>query len=153
MDVPERPKRQKRDPFGKMKAFEKLKLVKSGGGKNKYEVDAIDNVYEEVTEEEYTEAVLKRQHDDWIVGDCKVSLALIPRLFFSTSISITFQMEPKGMLKMVVKSLTMIWMKRVFKKVEKVRNEIIVVFRKISKLRKAIYKKCSPTCLLKREKL
>lgn len=64
-----RPKRQKTSS-NKMKAFEKLKQVKSGGGKNKYEVTPMENVYEEVTEEEYTETVLKRQHDDWIVGDC-----------------------------------------------------------------------------------
>lgn len=68
----ERPKRQKKDSSGKMEAFEKLKKVKSGGGKNKYEVAPMENVYEEVTEAEYTEAVLKRQHDDWIVGDCKI---------------------------------------------------------------------------------
>ncbi len=67
----ERKKREKKGPSSKSAAFEKLKAVKSGGKKNKYEVAPLENVYEEVSEKEYTETVLKRQEDDWIVGDCE----------------------------------------------------------------------------------
>lgn len=31
----------------------------------------MQNVYEEVSEQEYTDRVVKRQHDNWIVDDCK----------------------------------------------------------------------------------
>lgn len=29
------------------------------------------NVYEEISEQEYTDRVVKRQQDNWIVDDCK----------------------------------------------------------------------------------
>nr|CAD7573950.1 unnamed protein product [Timema californicum] len=62
-----RAKRQKLDKHGRTSAFEKLKQLK--GNKHKYEVSIIDNVYEEVDEKEYSEKVLQRQDDDWIVDD------------------------------------------------------------------------------------
>lgn len=33
----------------------------------------MQNVYEEVSEQEYTERVVKRQRDNWIIDDCKYS--------------------------------------------------------------------------------
>lgn len=71
-----RPKRQKTGSSGKMMAFEKLKQLKSGGIKHKIDITPLENVYEEITEEEYTENVLKRQQDDWIVDDCKIYYVL-----------------------------------------------------------------------------
>lgn len=32
----------------------------------------MQNVYEEVSEQEYTNRVVKRQQDNWIVDDCKI---------------------------------------------------------------------------------
>ncbi|XKL64150.1 hypothetical protein PGB90_004236 [Kerria lacca] len=69
MDVNERRKRIKKESSSKLAAFEKLKQAKNEGKKHKYEVGLIENVYEEVSEKEYTDTVLKRQEDDWIVGD------------------------------------------------------------------------------------
>jgi DNA polymerase alpha subunit A len=63
----ERRKRPKHD--AKLSAFERLKQVKASGIKNKCEVGEVENVYEEISEKEYTERVLQRQEDDWIVGD------------------------------------------------------------------------------------
>jgi len=48
-----------------------LKKLKSDGTKNKYEVEPMKNVYEEISEQEYTDRVVKRQQDNWIVDDCK----------------------------------------------------------------------------------
>ncbi|XP_063224036.1 DNA polymerase alpha catalytic subunit isoform X2 [Bacillus rossius redtenbacheri] len=62
-----RAKRQKMDRHGRASAFEKLKKLK--GSKHKYEISNVDNVYEEVDEREYSEKVLARQDDDWIVDD------------------------------------------------------------------------------------
>lgn len=45
--------------------------MKSDGTKHKYEVEPMQNVYEEVSEQEYTDRVVKRQQDNWIVDDCK----------------------------------------------------------------------------------
>lgn len=66
-----RAKRQKKDKFGRLAAFEKLKNLKGKGSKHKYEINEIDNVYETVDEKEYTKKVLSRQDDDWIVDDGK----------------------------------------------------------------------------------
>lgn len=65
-----RNRRQKIDKTGRLSALEKLKEARSGG-KRKYEVEELENVYEEVDEKEYSHTVLKRQREDWIVDDGK----------------------------------------------------------------------------------
>lgn len=62
-----RAKRQKLDKTGRLSALERLKESRSG--KRKYEVEEIENIYDEVDEKEYSSTVLKRQRDDWIVDD------------------------------------------------------------------------------------
>ncbi|KAJ8683915.1 hypothetical protein QAD02_019707 [Eretmocerus hayati] len=62
-----RSKRQKTDKTGRLSALEKLRQLK--GSKNKYQVDELDSVYDEVDEEVYGKTVLNRQCDDWIVDD------------------------------------------------------------------------------------
>ncbi|XP_011864570.1 PREDICTED: DNA polymerase alpha catalytic subunit [Vollenhovia emeryi] len=62
-----RSRRQKTDRTGRFSALERLKEARSG--KRKYEVEEINNVYDEVDEKEYSNEVLKRQRDDWIVDD------------------------------------------------------------------------------------
>ncbi|XP_043791060.1 DNA polymerase alpha catalytic subunit isoform X1 [Apis laboriosa] len=62
-----RTKRQKIDKTGRLSALEKLKQLK--GSKNKYEIDKLENVYEEVDEKEYTKTVIERQNDNWIIDD------------------------------------------------------------------------------------
>jgi len=65
-----RPKRQKLGQTSRFEAFEKLKKLKSDGTKHKYEIEPMQNVYEEVSEQEYTDRVVKRQQDNWIIDDC-----------------------------------------------------------------------------------
>lgn len=63
-----RAKRQKVDKTGRGSALERLREVRSGG-RRKYEIEEIENVYDEVDEKEYSNTVLKRQRDDWIIDD------------------------------------------------------------------------------------
>ncbi|KAI4480651.1 hypothetical protein M0804_010204 [Polistes exclamans] len=62
-----RARRQKPEKSACVLALQKLKQLK--GSKNKYEIDELENVYEEVDEQEYSKTVRKRQNDDWIVDD------------------------------------------------------------------------------------
>ncbi|XP_033219997.1 DNA polymerase alpha catalytic subunit [Belonocnema kinseyi] len=62
-----RSRRQKRDKPGRLSALEKLRQLK--GSKHKYEVDELENVYDQVEEKIYNKKVLDRQTDDWIVDD------------------------------------------------------------------------------------
>ncbi|XP_022162761.1 DNA polymerase alpha catalytic subunit [Myzus persicae] len=73
-DNPEtsRPKRQKAGQTSRFEALAKLKKLKSDGTKHKYEVEPMKNVYEEISEQEYTDRVVKRQQDNWIVDDFDV---------------------------------------------------------------------------------
>ncbi|XP_060564158.1 DNA polymerase alpha catalytic subunit-like, partial [Ruditapes philippinarum] len=64
-----RSRREKRDKGGKLAALARLKEVKSKGGKNKYDKDEEDDVYQMVDEEEYSKIVRQRQEEDWIVDD------------------------------------------------------------------------------------
>lgn len=34
----------------------------------------MQNVYEEVSEQEYTDRVIKRQQDNWIIDDCNINI-------------------------------------------------------------------------------
>ncbi|XP_035722969.1 DNA polymerase alpha catalytic subunit-like [Vespa mandarinia] len=62
-----RTRRQKSGKSACLLALQKLKQLK--GSKHKYEIDELENVYEEVDEQEYSKTVIKRQNDDWIVDD------------------------------------------------------------------------------------
>lgn len=63
-----RSKRKIIDKTGRSSALEKLKEARSGV-KRKYEVEELNNVYDEVDDNEYNDTVLKRQRDDWIVEE------------------------------------------------------------------------------------
>uniref|UniRef100_A0A2S2P4V9 DNA polymerase n=2 Tax=Schizaphis graminum TaxID=13262 RepID=A0A2S2P4V9_SCHGA len=67
-----RPRRQKVGQTSRFEALAKLKKLKTDGTKHKYEVEPMKNVYEEISEQEYTDRVVKRQQDNWIVDDFDV---------------------------------------------------------------------------------
>lgn len=95
--------RSKRQRVDKAAKFEKLKKLK--GNKHKYEVQEVENVYEEVDEETYAEKVLERQDDDWIVDDGKYEHQV--SLFFTFLHSYFFQYPEHSQNRLLI-ILTMI---------------------------------------------
>jgi len=67
-----------------------LKKIKSDGTKHKYEVKPMQNVYDEVSEQEYTDRVVKRQQDNWIIDDCKIIILFIYVIFINIIYYIIF---------------------------------------------------------------
>uniref|UniRef100_UPI00358F10A1 DNA polymerase alpha catalytic subunit n=1 Tax=Myxine glutinosa TaxID=7769 RepID=UPI00358F10A1 len=63
-----RSRREKKGRSSRQTALEQLRKAKAGE-KVKYEVEAMNNVYDEVDEEEYSRRVRNRQDDEWIVDD------------------------------------------------------------------------------------
>merc|ERR1711879_345549 len=63
-----RGRRTRGDKNNRMSALEQFKKMKAEGKKHAFEVGEIDNVYEEVTEEEYSNRVQGRIESNFVVG-------------------------------------------------------------------------------------
>lgn len=97
-----RVKRQRKENHTRLSALERLKAIKSGASKSKYELEPLESVYEEVSEKEYSKKVIERQEDDWIVDDGKYFFLKYHSAFSSALLVLIMFYYPKNLLAVIV---------------------------------------------------